>query len=284
MTEPLPEIERVRDRAAVPFAAVALAPEHPAGVDVVVAGLGIDGAVAVGLARLAEDPRLTSDGSVLGTPGYLAPEVLYGEEATAASDVHSLAATLAFAAIGRPPAGTGPPMAIMDRVRRGEFDLSGVPTSVLPLIEDCLAPDPRDRPSVREILEDGERSLIFFNRTLSHAMHKRPKPGDFLVQLEHGGSIAPIDPPPELLALAPEGPPELLGDLALAYETCAREAHDKGVPLEHHAAHLIVHGLLHLAGHDHELGEAEAEAMEALEVKALALIGVADPYGPRDEA
>jgi probable rRNA maturation factor len=88
----------------------------------------------------------------------------------------------------------------------------------------------------------------------------------------------------ELLGLAPEGPPVMLGDVALAYETCAREAAEKGVPLEHHAAHLVVHGLLHLAGHDHELGDAEAEAMEALEVKALALIGVADPYGPRDQA
>ena len=82
-----------------------------------------------------------------------------------------------------------------------------------------------------------------------------------------------------LLALPAEGPPELLGDVALAFETCAREAADKGIALDHHAAHLIVHGLLHLAGHDHELGEAEAEAMEALETKALALMGIADPYG-----
>jgi probable rRNA maturation factor len=70
--------------------------------------------------------------------------------------------------------------------------------------------------------------------------------------------------------------------VALAYETCAGEAGEKGVPLDHHAMHLIVHGLLHLAGYDHELGSAEAEAMEALEVKALALIGVADPYEPRN--
>jgi probable rRNA maturation factor len=84
-----------------------------------------------------------------------------------------------------------------------------------------------------------------------------------------------------LLALAMEGPPELLGDIALAYETCAREAAEKGISLEHHAAHLIVHGLLHLAGHDHEISPADAEAMEALETKALALIGIADPYGDR---
>lgn len=83
----------------------------------------------------------------------------------------------------------------------------------------------------------------------------------------------------ELLALRSEGPPELLGDVALALETCQREAADKGISLEHHAAHLIVHGLLHLAGHDHETGEDNAAAMEALEIKALALLGIADPYG-----
>ncbi len=81
-----------------------------------------------------------------------------------------------------------------------------------------------------------------------------------------------------LLALAPAGPPELLGDVALAFETCVAEAAEKAVPLEHHAAHLIVHGLLHLAGHDHETGPAEALAMEAIEIKVLAILGIADPY------
>ena len=80
-----------------------------------------------GLARLAEDPRLTHTGWLLGTPGYLAPEILYGDDATTASDMHSWAATVVFAATGRPPFGTGPAMAIMDRVRRGEHDLSAVP-------------------------------------------------------------------------------------------------------------------------------------------------------------
>jgi probable rRNA maturation factor len=52
------------------------------------------------------------------------------------------------------------------------------------------------------------------------------------------------------------------------------------VSLDHHAAHLIVHGLLHLAGHDHEISTSDAEAMEALEVLALAQMGIADPYSP----
>lgn len=85
----------------------------------------------------------------------------------------------------------------------------------------------------------------------------------------------------DLLDLGPEGPPEMLGDIALAHETCAREAMEKSVLVQHHASHLLVHGLLHLAGHDHETGDAEAEAMEALETKALAILGIADPYGDR---
>ena len=85
----------------------------------------------------------------------------------------------------------------------------------------------------------------------------------------------------EVLALGGDGPPVLLGDVALAYETCAREAAERGIPLADHTAHLIVHGLLHLAGYDHETSTAEAEAMEALETKALAICGMADPYGDR---
>ena len=73
----------------------------------------------------------------------------------------------------------------------------------------------------------------------------------------------------------------LLGDIALAYETCAREAEERGVTLEAHAAHLIVHGMLHLLGHDH-MNDADAEAMEAIERDAMAALGLHDPY-PVDE-
>ena len=85
----------------------------------------------------------------------------------------------------------------------------------------------------------------------------------------------------ELSALAAEGTPVLLGDIALASETCAREAAERSIPLADHAAHLLIHGLLHLAGHDHQ-NDAAAEAMEALEIRALASLGIADPY--RNEA
>jgi probable rRNA maturation factor len=73
------------------------------------------------------------------------------------------------------------------------------------------------------------------------------------------------------------GDPTTLGDIALAYETLAREAEDLGVPLADHYRHLLAHGFLHLIGYDHET-DAEAERMEALETRILRRLGVGDPY------
>lgn len=69
-----------------------------------------------------------------------------------------------------------------------------------------------------------------------------------------------------------------LGDIALGAQTCAREAREKAVALEDHAAHLLIHGLLHLLGYDHEIPR-DAELMEARERDILKGIGIADPYG-----
>ena len=104
-----------------------------------------------GLARVADDPRLTHTGWLLGTPGYLAPEILHGEDASPAADVHALASTIAFAALGRAPFGRGPAMAVMDRVRRGEHDLEGVPARLRGPLERALDPDPRRRPTLTEL-------------------------------------------------------------------------------------------------------------------------------------
>ena len=73
----------------------------------------------------------------------------------------------------------------------------------------------------------------------------------------------------------------LLGDIVLARETCAREAQEKAISIADHATHLIVHGTLHLVGYDHG-DDASAGAMEALEVKALASLGIANPYADQD--
>lgn len=105
-----------------------------------------------GLARIADDPKLTATGWLLGTPGYLAPEVLYGDDPTPAVDVHAWAATVAYAATGRPPYGRGPSMAVMDRARRGQHDISGAPSPLREVLDACLAPDPVDRPAVATLL------------------------------------------------------------------------------------------------------------------------------------
>jgi probable rRNA maturation factor len=76
---------------------------------------------------------------------------------------------------------------------------------------------------------------------------------------------------------APENPEGHLGDIALAYGVCAREAQAQGKPLAHHLQHLVAHGVLHLVGYDHET-DVEAEQMEGLERVVLAGLGVPDPY------
>lgn len=68
-----------------------------------------------------------------------------------------------------------------------------------------------------------------------------------------------------------------VGDIVLAFETVAREARDDGKTLADHTSHLVIHGLLHLLGFDHET-DAEADAMEAIEIAALSDLGIADPY------
>lgn len=76
---------------------------------------------------------------------------------------------------------------------------------------------------------------------------------------------------------APANPEHHLGDIALAYGVCAREAAQQGKPLAHHLQHLVAHGVLHLVGYDHQT-ETEAVEMEALERRILAGLDVPDPY------
>lgn len=140
--------------------AEALAAVHEVGVlhrDIKPSNVVMEGRTPIlidfGLARVADDPRLTHTGWLLGTPGYLAPEILHGQDATPASDVHSFAATVAFAGLGRGPFGRGPSMAVMDRVRRGEHDLAGLDPVLRAAVEEALDPEPALRPSLPELRE-----------------------------------------------------------------------------------------------------------------------------------
>jgi len=104
-----------------------------------------------GIAQGPDATRLTMTGMFMGTPGYLAPEVIEGRPSSEASDVHAWGATVAFAAIGRPPYGTGPYEGIFYRIVNGQADLNGAPAPMLPLLAAALARDPAHRPSAVQL-------------------------------------------------------------------------------------------------------------------------------------
>lgn len=117
-------------------------------------------------------------------------------------------------------------------------------------------------------LTDSEISVLFTSddevRTLNSTWRGRDRPTNVLsFPMAEADEIADA---------------QMLGDIVLAHGICSSEAAEKGLPIEAHAAHLVVHGTLHLLGYDHERGDAAADEMENVERRALASIGVADPY------
>ena len=119
-----------------------------------------------GIAHVADDVRLTTVGLVMGTPGYLSPEVVDGQAVTTATDWWGWAATLAFAASGRPPFGRGPMDVVIDRVRRGDSDLDGVDPRLRPLLAAALAVSPDLRPDAGEVLAALDRYAAGGDTTL----------------------------------------------------------------------------------------------------------------------
>jgi predicted Ser/Thr protein kinase len=119
-----------------------------------------------GIAHVADDVRLTTVGLVMGTPGYLSPEVVDGQAVTTATDWWGWAATLAFAASGRPPFGRGPMDVVIDRVRRGDSDLDGVDPRLRPLLAAALSVSPALRPGAGEVLAALDRYAAGGDTTL----------------------------------------------------------------------------------------------------------------------
>ncbi|MEU0518400.1 serine/threonine-protein kinase [Streptosporangium sp. NPDC006007] len=105
-----------------------------------------------GIACALDSSSVTVSGAILGTPGYLAPEMLEGADPGAAADLFSFGATLAYAATGRHPYGAGPALAVGYRVVHHDPDLEGAPGWLAPLLQECMRRDPRDRPSAGALL------------------------------------------------------------------------------------------------------------------------------------
>ena len=131
----------------------------------------------------------------------------------------------------------------------------------------CLAL--RDRP------EAGEITLILADDALQRQLNRQYRGIDKSTNVL---AFAGLDDSGE----ARPGDAAILGDIVLAFETCAREAAEQGKRREDHALHLALHGLLHLLGYDHDTTD-EAEAMETVERRLLAEFGIADPYAEATE-
>jgi probable rRNA maturation factor len=133
--------------------------------------------------------------------------------------------------------------------------------AALAAFESCAAPN----------LAEAEVSILLSNDEQLRALNKQyrniDKPTNVL-------SFAGLD---ESETAPFEEMPQLLGDIVIAYETTLSEAKQENKKLADHLSHLVIHGMLHLLGHDHE-NHAQAELMEALETSTLAGLGVPDPY------
>ena len=105
-----------------------------------------------GIAHLQDDVRHTVGGLVMGTPGYLSPELVEGAAITDATDWWGWAATITFAASGRPPFGRARMDAVLTRVRAGDVDLDGVDPLLVPLLRAALSPDPARRPHADDVI------------------------------------------------------------------------------------------------------------------------------------
>ncbi|GJE48890.1 Endoribonuclease YbeY [Methylobacterium tardum] len=146
---------------------------------------------------------------------------------------------------------------------RWETEIPGLEALVARAVEAglAIAPEKPDGPVAVSVLLTDDAAVQELNRT----WRGKDKPTNVL-------SFPAAPQPRHDEAATP------LGDVVLAYETLVRESAEQSKPLQNHLAHLLVHGTLHCLGQDHEIGEAEADAMEALEVAALATLGIPDPY------
>jgi probable rRNA maturation factor len=160
--------------------------------------------------------------------------------------------------------------------------------------------EPRERLSVTTVAEaggwsafpDAESGIIAAAAALArHPRCRRAQGAEVTIVLADDALVRTLnaayrsqDKPTNVLSFPLQAHPgtgshALLGDVVLALETVTREAAEQGTPLLHHLQHLVVHGILHLLGFQHET-DAEAEDMEAIEIEILAKLGVADPYAP----
>ncbi|WP_051468216.1 serine/threonine-protein kinase [Actinomadura oligospora] len=161
-----------------------------------------------GIAQGADATRLTATGMVIGTPGYLAPEIIEGEDAGPPSDVHAWAGTVGYAATGRPPFGSGTFESIFYKIMQGRPDLDGVPEALLPVLRAAMARNPAERPEAAKLTGLVQR----INIDATVADHTRID-DQLTTRPDHGALLTPPLPGPETAKDAP-AEPETVQDAA----------------------------------------------------------------------
>ena len=174
-------------------------------------------------------------------------------------------------------------------------------STVISDVEVEAEPEPPDRLTLTVVTEGGDWTWLGDSEAaiqragsalVNHSACERARGAAAGVALASDAFIRKLnstyrgkDQPTNVLSFPFQAPPgadkegSYLGDLVLASETIQREAEERGIPPRHHTQHLVVHGLLHLLGFDHET-DAEAEIMERLEAEILATLGI-DPFADR---
>jgi serine/threonine protein kinase len=132
-----------------------------------------------GISRAAEATSMTRAGFVIGSPGFMSPEQAEGGEIGPASDIFSLGAVIVFAATGESPFGSGMTAALVYRVVHAAPRLDGVPDAIRPLIEQCLAKDPGQRPAVSDLMVEAdafESTAGWLPEPIMRSFPERPAP------------------------------------------------------------------------------------------------------------
>ena len=142
-----------------------------------------------GIAHVQDDVRHTVGGLVMGTPGYLSPELVEGAEITDATDWWGWAATITYAASGRPPFGRSRMDAVLSRVRAGDVDLDGVDPRLVPLLRASLSPDPAMRPHADDVIAALEQFAAGRAATVPNP-HGSPWDDDHADLLPPGATLA----------------------------------------------------------------------------------------------
>ncbi|WP_405062713.1 protein kinase [Kribbella sp. NBC_01505] len=165
-----------------------------------------------GIAQAADDLRLTQTGLVIGTPGYLAPELIEGEMVSESADWWGWAATVTFAATGRRPFGKGPFEAVLHRVHTGQADLEGLDPRLKTLLAAALAPKKQDRPTQAEIMTgltryaEGRDALPPRTASVADTVQMHP-PTRQMTRVMPTDTPDPVDPDPSPTEVAGLVPP-----------------------------------------------------------------------------